>query len=77
QLRLEIGKTRERGFSEDAEEFMEGMVAIAMAIHDDQNRLVSTVSFHAPTMRLDLNAARDHVPRLRAAAEELTRLVQV
>ena len=75
RLRDEINLTRERGFSEDSEEFMDGMVAIAMPILDDQQRLVSTVSFHAPTLRMTLEQARTHIPRLREAAAELSRLV--
>ncbi|MEO0818897.1 MAG: IclR family transcriptional regulator [Pseudomonadota bacterium] len=74
-LRDEIARTRERDFAEDAEEFMDGMVAIAVPILDDQDRLVSTVSFHAPTMRMPLAEAREHTQRLRNAAEELSRLL--
>jgi len=74
-LRREIGRTRAQGFAEDAEEFMEGMIAIAVPILDDQGRLLSTVSFHAPTMRLSLEEARLHAPRLHEAAAELSRLV--
>ncbi len=74
-LRREIDATRARGHAEDAEEFMEGMVAVAVPVLDDQRRLVSTLSVHAPTLRLSLDAARGHVPRLREAAEELSRLL--
>lgn len=77
RLAGEIALTRERGHSEDAEEFMEGMIAIAMPILDDQERLLATVSFHAPTMRLSLAAARSHVPRLRQAATELSHLAML
>ena len=75
RLKAEIDATRTRGFAEDAEEFMDGMVAIAMPILDDQKRLVSTVSFHAPTIRMSLEHARRHVARLGEAAAELSRLV--
>lgn len=74
-LLQEIHRTRENGYAEDAEEFMDGMVAMAMPIFDDQRRLVSTVSFHAPSVRMDLVQARRHIPRLRSAADELSRLV--
>ena len=76
QLRDNIESIRSRGFAEDAEEFMEGMIAIAMPILDDQNRLLSTVSFHAPTIRLSLTAARRHVERLKRAAHDLSRLAR-
>jgi DNA-binding IclR family transcriptional regulator len=60
--------------AEDDEEFMDGMIAIAMPILDDQDRLQATVSFHAPTVRLSLEQARTHTDRLRLAANELTKL---
>ncbi len=74
-LRREIEMTRERGYAEDAEEFIDGMIAIAMPVFDDRDRLVSTVSFHAPTVRMSLELARQFVPRLRETAQELTKLV--
>jgi len=76
-LRAEIALTRERGHAEDNEEFMDGMIAIAMPVRDEQGRLLATVSFHAPTVRLDLEAAQAHLDRLREAADELTRLVSI
>ena len=74
-LRGEIESTRDRGYSEDAEEFVDGMIAIAMPVFDNRERLVSTVSFHAPTVRMSLERARKFVPRLRDTARELTKLV--
>ncbi|MEM7526079.1 MAG: IclR family transcriptional regulator [Pseudomonadota bacterium] len=75
RLREEIEATRTRGYAEDAEEFLENMIAIAVPIPDEQGRLLSTVSFHAPTQRLTLEQARLHVPHLRNAAAELSRLL--
>jgi DNA-binding IclR family transcriptional regulator len=74
-LREEIERTRERGYSQDDEEFMVGMIALAVPINDDQGRLLSTLSFHAPTQRLVLADALSHLPRLRHAAGELSRLL--
>ncbi|MEO0679185.1 MAG: IclR family transcriptional regulator [Pseudomonadota bacterium] len=74
-LRDEIRRTREREMAEDAEEFMEGMIAAAVPIRDDQGRMVSTVSFHAPTLRMSMTQARRHEPLLRAAAQELSSLL--
>ena len=75
RLRDEIAATRRRGFSEDAEEFMEGMIAIAAPVLDAAGRLACTVSFHAPAMRLSLADGRRHATRLRAAADELSALL--
>lgn len=74
-LLAEVQKTRERGYSEDNEEFMEGMIAIAVPIMDVHGRLVSTLSFHAPTQRLSLQDAGAHLERLRAGATDLAQLL--
>ena len=74
-LRDEIEAIRARGFSTDNEEFMEGMVAIAVPIHDDLGRLLSTLSVHAPMLRVSLQDLHDQLPRLRKAAGQLSALV--
>ncbi len=74
QLRDEIAATRSRGFGVDDEEFMDGMIALSRPIVDDHGRLMSTVSFHAPTVRLSLDDAHQHLDRLTEAAQELSRL---
>lgn len=75
RLSEEIERTRARGYSQDNEEFMEGMIALAVPIRDDQGRLLSTLSFHAPTQRLTLDRAYAHLDRLHRAASELSQLV--
>ncbi len=75
KLHDEIAQTREQGYSRDDEEFMEGMIALAVALNDDQGRLVSTLSFHAPNQRLSLKEGLTFLPSLRKAAAELSKLV--
>ena len=74
-LREEIERVRGTGFATDDEEFMEGMVAVAVPILDRQGQLFSTLSFHAPTIRMSLDVARDHVPALKEAAADLASIV--
>ncbi|MFK7744522.1 MAG: IclR family transcriptional regulator [Roseobacter sp.] len=74
-IKREIELTRKRGFSTDAEEFMEGMAAIAVPIYDVQERLVSTLSVHAPLQRLGLDDLVAKVDTLFAAADELSDLI--
>lgn len=75
QLRREITRIRADGYATDDQEFMDGMVAIAVPILDDLGRLVSTLSIHAPKMRMDLTDLKTHLPRLREAAGHLTELL--
>ena len=71
----EIDRIRTQGYSTDDEEFMDGMVAVAVPIREGSGRLVSTLSIHAPTQRLQLRDAVSHVDTLKVAADELTTLI--
>ncbi len=73
-LQNELQLTRERGYSQDNEEFMENMIAVGVPIKDDQGRMYSTLSFHAPTQRLSLSDAMEYIEPLRDAAKELSLL---
>ena len=75
RLKAELTKTRKRGYSTDDEEFMDGMVAVAVPIIDDQGRLVSTLSAHAPLQRNDLPALVANVETLKTAADQLSELL--
>ncbi len=59
------------GIGTDNEEFVEGMVAVAAAVPEENARLWATISFHAPTARMSLTQALEFVPRLKQAAQEL------
>ncbi|APE42103.1 ArsR family transcriptional regulator [Sulfitobacter alexandrii] len=74
-LHKAIEQVRERGYSTDDEEFMEGMVAVAVPIWDDQKRLMSTLSIHAPVQRVSIRDLEMHLDRLRTAASDLSEIV--
>jgi len=75
KLLAEIGRIRELGYSQDNEEFVDAMIALAVPIKDANGRLVSTLAFHAPTPRMSMDIAHTHLDRLREAADELTQLL--
>lgn len=74
-LSSEIDMIRDQGYSTDNQEFMTGMVAVAVPLLDSQQRLMSTLSIHAPLQRLNMDDLKKHLPRLQAAAAELSELV--
>ncbi|MEM9764803.1 MAG: IclR family transcriptional regulator [Pseudomonadota bacterium] len=74
-LRAELRAVREADHALDREEFMDGMIAIAVPVRDASGRLVATLSAHAPDQRLDADAALTHLPALRSAALELSELI--
>ena len=71
----EIARIRKAGYSQDNEEFMEGMIALAVPVKDSRDRMVCSLAFHAPTPRMSLKDAHQHLDRLRMAADELSRIL--
>ncbi len=55
----ELAETRKRGYAVDNEEFMDGMVAIAVPVTEAQGRYVASVAMHGPSQRLNLDKAVD------------------
>lgn len=75
KLRTEIEAVRAQGYALDREEFMDDMVALAVPILDPHGRLMATLSFHAPTLRFDIDKALGYLDALRHASSELSRLI--
>ncbi|MEM9909723.1 MAG: IclR family transcriptional regulator [Pseudomonadota bacterium] len=75
-LSAELMRVRETGFATDDEEFMEGMVAVAVGINDSEGRLLTTLSMHAPILRSNVDSLIERLPKLQAAAAKLSTLGQ-
>lgn len=66
---------KKQGYATDNAEFMDGMVACAVPILDGRGRLVSTLSIHAPSQRMSLQAVTSHVPLMQDTAVKLSQLI--
>lgn len=75
-LMAELRQVRADGFALDRQEFMDGMIAAAVPIVDENGRLVSTLSFHAPTQRFTVDRAVEFISDLHSASAELSALLQ-
>ena len=71
RLEAEIRLSKQQGYAVDYEEFVDGMLAIAVPVRGHHRRLLFTLSFHAPIQRMSLDRARGFVPLLKEAAKEL------
>lgn len=71
ELEHALAEIAKSGVSADNEEFIEGMIAVAVPIKDAVGRFVAGLAIHAPVMRLSLADALGHAGILRAAAREL------
>jgi len=65
---------RKNGVGIDNEEFLEGMVAVAVPVTDGGGRFFAALAVHAPVVRMSLEEAMTHVPVLQEAAAELSAL---
>jgi len=70
-LEEELKKIYADGVGYDNEEFLSGMVAIALPVFDKNNKICFTVAVHAPTTRRNLDDLRQYIPSLRRAAAAL------
>ena len=71
-LEADLAEISARGYSTDNEEFIDGMVAVAVPVLDGEGRLLATLSIFAPAVRMSLASAIGWVPDLRKAADDLT-----
>ncbi|MGI9401922.1 MAG: IclR family transcriptional regulator [Rhizobiaceae bacterium] len=71
ELLAELGKIAKQGHAIDNEEFMTGMVAIAVPVRDAKGRFSAALAFHGPTPRLTIESALSKKTILEEAAEKL------
>ncbi|MBY4893458.1 IclR family transcriptional regulator [Rhodobacteraceae bacterium N5(2021)] len=76
-LMTELEEISRNGYALDREEFMPDMIALAVPILESNDRLMATLSFHAPTQRFDVARAITYLDALREASQELSLLVAV
>jgi DNA-binding IclR family transcriptional regulator len=75
ELEEELERIARRGVGIDNEEFVLGMVAVAVPVRGKDGSLVAAVACHAPTARRSLDEMLTSVPELRAAADAMGRIL--
>jgi DNA-binding IclR family transcriptional regulator len=73
-LGVELDGIRRTRIGTDDEEFLEGMVAVAVPVTDEDGRFFASLAVHAPIMRMTIGQAMNYVPVLQEAATQLARL---
>lgn len=74
-LRVECERIAQQGYSIDNEEFMAGLLAIAVPVRDARGEVRAALAAHAPSARMPLDLAMRHLPVLQSAADELAALL--
>lgn len=72
-LDAEFRHIRKDGYAVDAEEFVEGLVCVAVPVRSPDGHLRSAVALQAPVARMSLAQALEKLPRLQEAALALAR----
>lgn len=75
RLWRECEAIRAQGYAVDREEFIDGLVAVAVPVRDADGAVRAALAMHAPTARLSLEQALARVPRLQKAAEAMRALL--
>ena len=74
-LRAECEAIAKADHSIDREEFIAGLIAVAVPVHGACGQVRAAVALHAPTARMSLTEAKRQLPALKAAALRLGRLL--
>ncbi len=72
RMEREVELIKERGYSVDDEEFLEGLVALAVPVRNRQGRIVAGIACHGPKPRLSIERALTHIDALQKAADSLS-----
>ncbi len=73
QLERELERIRRDKASTDNEEYLAGLVCVAVPVMSRDGRPCASVAVHAPVARMSVDKALAHLPALRRAAVALTR----
>ena len=75
RLRQELADTRRRRIGMNDQEFIQGMVSIAVPVMRDAYRAWGAVAVQAPLARYDIEALLRYVPAMREAADAIAEMV--
>lgn len=72
RLMAELERIRADRLSTDDEEYLAGMIGVAVPVLDRSNRVCAGLAVHALAARMSLEVAKQYVPTLRKASAALT-----
>lgn len=73
-LEKDLQMIRRQQFGIDHEEFVSGMVALAVPVLDSKQRMIAAVACHGPTARVSMKSLIKQVPKMHQAAAEMCQL---
>jgi len=76
KLDAELRQIRKEQVSFDCEEYLAGVVCMAVPVTGKSGELLAALAIQAPEVRMNVQTARRHLPALRRAAIELASIFQ-
>ena len=76
-LQAELDRTYAKRVGIDNEEYMAGLVCVAVPIIDDDGKFCAAIALQAPVARLPLTRALEHVPALQTSAKAMAQTLAV
>lgn len=70
-LEKEAQDVHRQGYAFDNEEFLPGLLCLAVPVAGDRGRTSLAIALQAPVIRMDRNKALDHLPALQRAANAI------
>lgn len=72
-----VESVRQLGYAMEIEEFVVGLIAVAVPVVDSDGRLRAAIAMHCPTTHVDVEQAKSKLPALRAAAKTMSELLDI
>jgi IclR family transcriptional regulator, acetate operon repressor len=76
RLEAELRQIRKEQVSFDREEYLVGVVCMAVPVIGKNGEMLAALAIQAPEARMNVQTARRHLPALRHAADELAEIFQ-
>ena len=74
-LREAVAATRERGYGFECEEFIVGLIALAVPVRDRSGQIRAAIAMHCPTTHVTVEEALLKLPQLETAARYMSELL--
>ncbi len=71
----ELADIRRQKYSLDSEEFLDGMIALAVPVTDANGRFIASIAMHGPTQRLSQDLLVSQVDLIQNAASRLSKVL--
>jgi len=76
ELRAQIEQVSQQGYSLELEEFIIGLIAIAVPVRDCDGRVCAAIAMHCPTSHVDEEQILSKLPAMQAAAIRMSELLE-